>query len=627
MSTASRPSLLPVVAFLGLAIVVGGCQEDGTIRIASLKFLGVHAFDPQALRDVLATHVSSRLPWGRKEHFDRIKFDDDLNRIRTFYADRGYPDARVTGFDAKLNPAQDAVDVSVSIDEGEPVLVTSIAFVGFDAIPAPHFDRLKRSVPLLVQHPRDRQLVSATSELATNELRDHGFPYATVSVTEDDGSTGKAAKLVFIALPGAFARFGQTEIQGNASVGEAVIRRALTFKPGDMYQRSRLQETQRSLYNLSLFQFVNVEPLDKDATPSEVPTKITVAEGKHQHINFGAGYGTEERVRVDAAYRHLNFFGGARSAETHVRWSSLDRGVQFNFTQPYVFDPHVSLGVQAQQWLTFTPAYDSTVTGATVTATYRIRQRTWFSVSMTSERDRSSVAPDVLSDLTLRDKLIALGIDPRTGEQNGTVNALMFDAHHSTADNILNARRGYQVNVHFEHAGWLLPGTFKYTSMSVEGRHYLPLGNRVVLANRAQWGNVAPVNDDQANVPFAKKLFLGGSTSIRGWGRYEVSPLTEDGLPIGGNSLLAFSSELRAPIQGKLSAVAFLDGGNVTDHSWTVPVDSLRYAMGSGLRYQTPVGPIRLDFGYQLNPIPGLVVNGEPQQRRWRVHFSIGQAF
>jgi outer membrane protein insertion porin family/translocation and assembly module TamA len=183
------------------------------------------------------------------------------------------------------------------------------------------------------------------------------------------------------------------------------------------------------------------------------------------------------------------------------------------------------------------------------------------------------------------------------------------------------------VNVHLERAGWLLPGTFRYTSMSVEGRHYLPLGNRFVLANRAQWGNVAPVNGDPGNVPFSKKLFLGGSTSIRGWGRYEVSPLTADGLPIGGNSLLAFSSELRAPIQGKLSAVAFLDGGNVTDNSWAVPMDSLRYAIGSGLRYQTPVGPVRLDFGYQLNPIPGLVVNGEPQQRRWRVHFSIGQAF
>jgi len=626
MFPALRPSLV-TLAFLGLAVAVSACKEDGTIRVASLKFQGVHAFDEQALKDVLATHGSSKLPWGRKEYFDRMKFDDDLNRIRTFYADRGYPDARITAFDAKLNGAQDAVDVSVAIDEGEPVLVTSIEFVGFDGIPAPHFDRLKRSIPLLVQHARDRQLVSASSEMAMNELRDHGFPYGTVSVTEDDGQTGKTAKVVFVAEPGVFARFGRTEIQGDESVGEGVIRRAITFKPGDVYQRSRLQETQRRLYSLSLFQFVNVEPLDSDAMPSEVPTKITLAEGNHQRINFGAGYGTEERLRVDTEYHHVNFLGGARSAGVHARWSSLDRGVQADFTQPFVFDPHISLGVQAQQWFTVTPAYDSTVKGVTVTGTYRITQRTWFSASVTSEHDSSSVEPAVLEDLTLRDELIALGIDPRTGEQNGTLNAVMFDAHRSTADNLLNARRGYQVNLHLEHAGWLFPGTFRYTSVSLEGRHYLPLGNRFVLANRAQWGNVAPVNDDPGNVPFSKRLFLGGSTSIRGWGRYEVSPLSEDGLPVGGNSLLAFSSELRVPIQGKLSAVTFLDGGNVTNNSWAVPLDSLRYAIGAGLRYQTPIGPIRFDYGYQLNPIPGLLVDGEPQQRRWRMHFSIGQAF
>ena len=627
MYHACERSRLAFVAFLALNLVIGGCKENGTIRVASLKFQGVHAFDPQALKDVLATHAGSKLPWGRQEYFDRMKFDDDLNRIRTFYSDRGYPDARITAFDAKLNRAQDAVDVSVSIDEGEPILVTAIEFVGFDGIPAAHFDRLKRSIPLLVQHARDRQLVSASSEMAANELRDHGFPYATVSVTEDDGPMGKTAKVAFVAEPGMFARFGETQIQGNATVGEAVIRRAITFKPGDVYRRSLLQDTQRRLYGLALFQFVNVEPVDSEARASDVPTKITVAEGNHQRINFSAGYGTEERARLDAEYRHVNFLGGARTAGAHARWSSLDRGVQLDFTQPYVFDPHVSLGVQAQQWYAFTPAYDSTVTGATMTVTYRIRQRTSFGVSVTSERDSSSIATEVLSDLTLRNNLIALGLDPRTGEQRGTLNAIAFNGQHSTTDNLLNARRGYQVDVRVEQAGRLLPGTFGYTSLSLDGRHYLPLSSRFVLANRVQWANVAPANDDPSAVPFSKKLFLGGAASVRGWGRYEISPLSDNGLPIGGNSLFAFSSELRAVVQGRLGAVVFLDGGNVTTNSWTVSANSLRYAVGSGLRYQTPVGPLRFDIGYQLNPIPGLLVNGEPQPRRWRMHFSIGQAF
>jgi outer membrane protein assembly factor BamA len=248
-------------------------------------------------------------------------------------------------------------------------------------------------------------------------------------------------------------------------------------------------------------------------------------------------------------------------------------------------------------------------------------------VSMTSERDTSSVAPNVLNDPRLRTNLIALGLNPVTGQQDGTLNAVGFDLQHSTADNLLNAHNGYQVAFHTEQAGRIVPGTFNYYAISADGRHYLPIGGSVVLASRLQLGNIQPVGDDQANIPFSKRYFLGGSTSVRGWGRYEISPLSQSGLPIGGDAMLAFSEELRAILQGNLGGVLFLDGGNVWAKSFGFQMNHLRYAVGPGLRYQTPIGPIRLDLGYQLNPIPGLFVDGAPQTRRWRIHFSIGQAF
>jgi len=462
--------------------------------------------------------------------------------------------------------------------------------------------------------------------MALNELKDHGYPYAKVNTDEDN--EGKQATITFTAEPGKIAHFGPVEVTGNQSVSDRIIERELTYKPGDLYRRSVVQDSQRRLYGLELFQFANIEPLNPELQPADVPTRITVAEGSHHRVNFGVGYGSEEKGRVDAQYHHLNFFGGARTAGAHVRYSSLDRGIRLDFNQPYFFRPHFSISGEGQQWYTFTPAYESVVSGVKATLTHRQNRRTSWAVSLTSERDRSTVDPVVLADPRNRTSLIALGLNPETRQQTGTLNSVGFDMQHSTADNVLNAHRGYQIAFHAEEAGRLLPGTFNYYALSLDGRHYLPIGgDRVSLASRAQIGNIRPVGNDINNVPFSKKFFLGGATSVRGWGRYEISPLSGAGLPVGGNSMFAWTEELRAMLHGNLGGVLFMDAGNVWADSGAFDLHDLRYAIGPGLRYQTPIGPIRFDFGYQLNPIPGLVVNGRPQQRRWRIHFSIGQAF
>ena len=192
-------------ALLFLAVAATACKEEGTIKVHGLKFNGVKAVDESRLKDALATKQSSKLPWGKKTYFDRSRFDADRKRIQAFYSDRGYPDARVTGFDVKLNDKQDQVDVTLTIAEGEPVRVAAVVFDGFDVIPQDHLNRLKKGAPLKLGQPRDRQLVVTTHEMALNELKDHGYPYAKVSTHEESGTDGKQATLTFTAEPGKLA--------------------------------------------------------------------------------------------------------------------------------------------------------------------------------------------------------------------------------------------------------------------------------------------------------------------------------------------------------------------------------------------------------------------------------------
>jgi len=151
------PFLLVVVVG---AICVAGCREDGDIQISSLKFAGVKQVDKDALASALQTKQGSWVPWSRKRYFDRRAFEADLKRIEAFYRDRGFPDARVRSFDVTLNDAQDKVDVTLDISEGEPIRLESIELRGFDVIPADRQRTLRESLPLLPGHPLDRQLAS-----------------------------------------------------------------------------------------------------------------------------------------------------------------------------------------------------------------------------------------------------------------------------------------------------------------------------------------------------------------------------------------------------------------------------------------------------------------------------------
>jgi outer membrane translocation and assembly module TamA len=247
------------------------------------------------------------------------------------------------------------------------------------------------------------------------------------------------------------------------------------------------------------------------------------------------------------------------------------------------------------------------------------------------EYQRSAATEEALADPSLRDDLIALGLDPRDGTQKGSVIGFELDIIRNTTRNLLDARRGHYAALHLEQSGGWLPGAFDFYAATIDLRHYLPIWRRLVVANRLQIGSIDGIGGsltvDTDKIPFSRRYFLGGSTSLRGWGRFEVSPLSDSGQPLGGLSMLEWSTELRANASGKLSVVAFLDAGNVWERPWQFEPGDLRVSVGPGVRYRTPVGPIRVDLGYQLNPIEGLIINGEPEQRHWRVHFSIGQAF
>jgi outer membrane protein insertion porin family/translocation and assembly module TamA len=633
-------------AALVLLLMCAGsaCKETDGLRVESLEFDGVEQVPESELRAALATQAGSWIPFSKEPPFDREAFAADLRRIDSFYESRGYPDARVTHVDVELDAKGERVSVTVQIEEGAPVRIASVAYEGFDGLPERLRERLPRRLGLREGEVRSRAAVTAARESALDTLKEHGFPWAAVEVRERPAGPRQLALRV-LATPGPRATFGDIEIRGNASVGDHVIRRQLTFSPGDPYRQSRVRESQRRFSTLGLFDFAYVEPRGREEQPPQVPMRITVAEAKHRRFTAAAGYGSEDKVRARARWEHVNFFGGARTAAVEGKWSSLDRGARLEFAEPWFFSRHLAFSAQALAWNEAERVYRRDTFGGRATVRWQRDRRnpigrrgatSTLGLTFINELTDYEVDETALADPEVRDSLIALGLDPETGSARGTLSALRLEFDHRTVQSALDPRRGYSITGAVERAGGFLPGDFTYTEVSGEGRVYVPLGRRWIFAQRVRAatidardpGDAEPGSDAlDTTVPFFKRYFLGGSTSLRGWGRYEVSPLTDSGYPIGGLTLLELSSELRLPITGKLSAVAFVDAGNVWRESWAVGDGALRASVGPGVRYDTPIGPVRLDLGYQLNPIPGLRIDGEPERRRWRVHISIGQAF
>ena len=462
----------------------------GRVRVTGVAFTGVSPHILPALRAVLSLRPSSRLPWGRRVYFSKAVLAEDLRRIDAYYDEHGYPDARVDTYDVAA-PRPDAATITYHVVEGEPVRIATVETFGLEVLPTDVLAHLRGEIALNVGDVRTKAAVDRAREVTRSALQEQGRPYARVAVLEGTAADGKGAALTVAAEPGPTATFGPVTISGESAVGETVIRRQLAFGPGDPFKLSRVIESQRRLYNLELFDVVNLDVPSLRTQPAEVPVTIGVTEGRHHRVRVALGYGSEELARITGSLRNVNFLGGGRTGTIEGKWSSLDRGVRAQLGMPYFFSPSYKANIQLQQWDAHEPAYDLLTRGGRATVSRELvrrdlygrrRSATRAALTIVDEFERFAIQQAALADPAFRDDLIALGLDPETGSGEGTLVALGLDLSHDTAGNALDARRGYFVSLHLEQAAPVARGDWRYIEATADVRAYMPIGRTVVAA-------------------------------------------------------------------------------------------------------------------------------------------------
>jgi len=686
-------------------------QQEQQRVVRGLSFEGNHAIDDYTLSTAIGTSNSSwfarafpirLLGLGEKRYFNELEFRRDVIRLLLLYRQSGYMNAVI---DTLVRREGRDVYLKFRIYEGDPVRLATLDMLGVDSIL--DVRRLKRDLPLQEGDPFNRALFQASADTVVSRLKNLGYPYADILRNYDVDVAALRAVATLEALPGPRMRVGQVLISGVEKVDTGTLRRMLSVRAGDRFRQDQLYLTQRDLYGLGMFRSVNVVLADTTPPPgdSTVRVVVRVSEAPRHRIRAGAGYGSLDCFRVQSGWTAYDFLGGARSLDLTGQLSKLGVGVPANsgfkenvchplhddptsdtanynatltLRQPAFLSPRhtASFAIFAERRSEF-KAYTRQAVGANLAVTFNARRDVPVTVGYGYSVGRTTADPVVLCERFLlcnrSDQAFLLNTRP--------FGAITISGVRARVNSVLDPSAGSVMQVTLVHASrYVLSDTlYEFNRGELEVAKYYPLSRRSAFAWRIRGGTILPqrlslLGQSTQFVPPDQRFYAGGPNSVRGYARNELGPRvyvtdsiivqgTDTTLrnlrasPTGGNTVITANLELRVPtpiFPDRVRLGLFVDVGQVWERGDTLTaVSGLRVTPGLGLRFITPLGPVRLDAaynGYPQEPGPlylldttnksltavldpaGKQVLYRPQLpggfwRRVVVQFAVGQAF
>jgi len=579
--------------------------------------------------------------------FSDARLDADVAAIEEIYHRRGFAGARAQSAVEVLTrtapPAQVPVAVRIVVNEGVRTMVDAVEFAGNQAIDDA---TLRLLVRLRADAPFVPGQLGVDRDAVQTAYQDLGYENATVDAAPVFSADSTHVRIAFAIREGPQILVDHVLIVGNVRTATETIERELQVKPGRPFSLAAINESQRRLAGLSLFRRVRISELrhgdettrDLLVTVDEAPaTTIGVGGGLEGRLVAGAatGDGTASdeldlAPRVFFEIGRRNLFGRNRSVNLftslslHSQHSTAAGVTEYRvvgtFREPRLFDTSadafVNVTVEQQTRSSFNFKRNSASAAIARHLTPTISATGNYSIQRTTVFDARIDAPDLpLIDRTFTQFLVS---------------SLSASVVRDTRDDPVDPASGTYVSGNGQLAAKAIGSEIGFVKSFVTAQafHALPSVRRLVVAGNARVGTASGFTD-LGQLPASERFFAGGDTTVRGFAvdrlgiRHvpfqPVDTLDSEGLPIGGNGLVIFNAELRSSVTEKSQVVGFWDAGNVFARAADIDVTELRSAVGGGIRYKSPVGPIRFDFGFKVHRQAGEGLTA------WFVSF--GQAF
>jgi outer membrane protein insertion porin family len=605
-------------------------------RVWRVAFDGNETYNDVVLQEVVAnesvTFLRRRQFWRRNgDLYSENEVRRDVIRLERFYQRRGFPDVQVT-YEVEEGKKSWRRNISFRITEGQPIRVTSFSYRFTDNSPNELEIQESRAFNRLMdrhsfQESRRYQFIRK-SDLegdVVRMLQDLGHAFAKATVESQVDSLRYEAQVQLLIDPGAVTYFGELNIEGTSTVSPDLIRRESGIRTGDRYSQQRLSRAQQEIFSHHLFRFVTISIPDQPRD-SLVDLNIRVREYPLRTLQLRGGFITEEYARATVSWQHRNPFGNGHSFTATGRASFIEQRLSLDYLVPYVFNTYSGFIVSPFLQRISESNYLLYSIGATNTFIYQYSQELAGSISY-----EYTFNEELLRDITFT---------ARDSSQFFNQSVIRFSGFYNESP--IERGEGWAIRPFFEISGFLNTGTYKYNRTSLDVRRFLDLTGSTQLGIRANGGILFTEALD--DIPSSVQYYLGGNSTVRGWTRNDLGPKRASFdsnndfrgyLPEGGRVSMLFNTEVRQRlpfIHRNFGATLFMDAGQVWRDRADVDVLDIQFGSGAGIWYQSPIGPIRFDVGYKVNPTDEDLnrYNGQNFGRpldRWGFHFSIGQSF
>ena len=571
--------------------------EGRQIKIDKIVFQGNKGLTAKQLKDALVTR--ERQFFIIRGKVQRQRLEQDVDQILALYNDHGYIQARVDATDVTVDRNRALVTITFTLVEGPQYRVGDVTLKGVTLLPE---SELVRQIRLKKGDVYSLSAVRDSRRGIENLYSTIGRASADVVPKTEQAQVASVLHVSFEIAEGPEVFVERINISGNTRSQEKILRREIPLHEGDLYTLQKRERARQKLVNLGYFEKVDITT-QPGSDKTRIIVNVDVTERPTGIFSLGGGYSSVDSFigTIDLAQR--NFLGRGWEAAVRIRAGANSRQGVISFTEPWLFDRPLSAGFDLYQTEREFTEYNYESLGTGLRLGHPFAEFWRWNLGYRASRDRVSDLVDSTS-LEIRDQ-----------EGTRVTSAVSGSLGRDSRDAVVAPTKGGQASLQVEFAG--LGGDSRFVKTGALTTHYQPLWLNHILAGRIEAGYGFGWSDKP--LPIFERYYLGGPNSIRGFKFRQVSPRDEAGIRVGGTSEVLGNAEYIVPLPFGIRLAGFFDIGNVYGFGTDFDLTDLRKAAGGGVRWQSPFGPIRLDYGFNLDRRTG--------EDAGAFHFSVGTPF